>query len=283
MENPAADETPPPTLYAATPLAPGYAYTYLAVDAADTVRAASPVSDFRTLPVGDYTLRGINYDGATLDETTFVGQALSDLPGDNPEAPACLLLSGGAPLAVTLVEDVATPVDWLSFRAESRPTGTHLIWEVASETDNDYFRVERSPDGTRWTDIGEVAGNGTTQAYARFTYTDTTLGGGTNFYQLVQVDFDGTEHRSTVVRAGGEPAAELQTFPNPFTDQLTVRAPDTRPAEELLRVYDIQGNEVSESLNVEMEGRDARLITAGLPAGIYLVRWGGLEVRVLRQ
>ncbi len=283
VENPADDGMPPPTLYAATPLAPDYAYTYLAIDAADTVRAASPVSDFRTLPAGDYTLRGVNYDTTTLEEATFVNQAVNDLPGDDPGNPACLRLSGGDPLAVTFLADAATPVDWLSFRAEAQATGVYLTWEVASETDNDYFRVERSPDGSQWSDIGEVAGNGTTQAYARFAYTDTTPGGGTNFYQLVQVDFDGTEHRSTVVRAGRTALTALQIFPNPFADQLTVRAPAAPVPGEQPRLYDVRGSEVTGALTQWVEGPEARLDTSTLPAGVYLLRWAGLEVRVVRQ
>ncbi len=274
----------PPTFYTPEPFAPGYAYTYLAIDETDTVRAASPVSDFRALPVGAYTFRGVNYDASALNANDFVGQGVDELPGDDPGNPNCLRLSGGTPLAITFVdENGPAPVDWLSFRAEAGQADVNLIWEVASETENDYFRVERSPDAARWTDIGEMAGNGTTQEYARFTYTDADPLAGTNYYRLAQVDFDGTEHRSTVVRVDWQVSSDLLIFPNPFTDQLTVRAPHVVPATDRPRLFDVQGRDVTDQLEMQVSETEARFATSNLATGVYMLRWAEREVRVVRQ
>ncbi|PHK98025.1 hypothetical protein CGL56_12605 [Neolewinella marina] len=265
-----------PVLYQGTPLATNHAYTYLATTAAtDDIVAQSPTADFRTLNAGDYEVYGVDYETTTVDPTTFPGSTLSGIQTGN-----CLQLSQNSLFLV--VSDAAAPVDWLDFRAVARVTGVELQWEVASETENDYFRVERSVDGTEWEALDEVAGNGTSNRYAAFSYLDATPAAGTNFYRLAQVDFDGTVDYSAVVTALWEaPESELLTFPNPFTSRLTVRTSADLPGQP--RMFDLQGREVSQQLRITVEGRQAVVEADSLPIGVYLIQWGSEQQRVVKN
>ncbi|MBB4079807.1 hypothetical protein GGR28_002434 [Lewinella aquimaris] len=280
----------PPTMYAGEnfvvedDFAANYDYIYLAADTeGEVIREVSKTGDFTGLPAGSYDVIGVNYDTLLVQEESFISETTTDIQTDGDGNPVCLQLSGNA-LSLSVVEAVAAPVEWLSLRGEIQATVVKLFWEVASETENDYFRIERSPDGKTWTDLGEVAGNGTTQVYAAFEFTDPHPRGGNTLYRLVQVDFDGTEHLSTVVEVDWKKptGGKLITYPNPFSDQLTVELPEDAPL-TIPRLFDLQGKEVTELIELrELGKRRAVIGTAGLARGMYLLRWGENELRIVK-
>lgn len=272
-----------PTFSLPVTLAPNYGYTYVAVNQDDnTVAEVADQGDFRSLPAANYLVYGINYDSATVAPLSFVTEDFDEIRFDDNGDRRCFSISESSYLLL-ISEDTAAPVDWLTFTATPTGGAVELFWDVAAETENDYFRVERSADGSSWTDIGEVAGNGTTQTYAAFEFTDDDPLGGKNYYRLIQVDFDGTEHLSTVVEATllEEDTSEFTTYPNPFSNQFTVaadRVPEGEP-----RLFDLQGRDMSSDITVDRTGAGATIATDRLPAGMYLLRWGSQELRVIKN
>lgn len=268
--------------YVSVPFAPNYGYTYIAVNENETISAVSDNGNFRSLGEGNYQLYGVNYDSSTVNPTTFTNGNFESFQLQSNGERRCLEVSSNSE-SIFLESDNAAPVDWLTFRAETTPRHVNLRWDVASETENDYFRIERSSNGSQWTDIGEVAGNGTTQTYAAFEFTDRSPLSGTSYYRLAQVDFDGTENFSTVVEArrAATGAANLVTYPNPFDGQLTIQT--ATPPTGTPRLFDVRGRDLSDSITVRLSGEGATLNTAALPQGVYLLRWGGEEVRVVKR
>ncbi|GHT29819.1 hypothetical protein AGMMS49574_07640 [Bacteroidia bacterium] len=63
--------------YTETGVPPGFGYTYIAVDQADSkIKAISPSADFTTLSPGTYTIYGVSYSTVGTDPATFVGSTL---------------------------------------------------------------------------------------------------------------------------------------------------------------------------------------------------------------
>lgn len=164
--------------------------------------------------------------------------------------------------------DVAAPLPVTLVAFSGRPTagGVALGWQTASEVNNSYFAVERAPEGQAdsFTELGRVAGGGTTRAGQRYEFLDAAPGSG-GYYRLRQVDADGQAHYSpvVVVRAGAGPT--LSAYPSPATATLLVAsATETRLAlltarGELVRHYPVRaGQQV--------------LDVSALPAGIYYLR-----------
>ena len=276
------------TYYGGEDFAAGYEYTYVAVEddgdadpSNDFVRAESATGDFSSLTEGIYYIYGLNYDPAAVNPTAFVNDTR-----DLIEDPAnCAQLSReGSRQTLNVTEAASAPVDWLTFTATATDGAVHLDWDVASETENDYFRIERSARGETWIDIGEVAGNGTTQRYAAFVFTDGSPLSGSSYYRLAQVDFDGTVNYSATVAVEvttADQAAALNTFPNPFDNLLTVTAavaPTSVP-----RLYDLNGRELTVRTTVSAQGDRAELQTTQLPVGVYLVVWGDQRLRVFKR
>ena len=129
----------------------------------------------------------------------------------------------------------ALPVELVHFRAKAVANHTaDLHWATASELNNNYFEIERSYDGRSFELVGEVKGNGNSQHQIAYSFLDETIGliQNTAYYRLKQVDFDGAFEYSDirVVRFDGRAEMlEIAAYPNPFNQEVTIRANTNEP------------------------------------------------------
>ncbi|OYX23894.1 MAG: hypothetical protein B7Z16_01535 [Algoriphagus sp. 32-45-6] len=115
------------------------------------------------------------------------------------------------------------PVDYLYFNAIYNPTerSGDLTWATAKEWQNDRFEIQRSVNTIKdWVKIGEVQGTGYADEPTDYEFRDTNLplSGGTIFYRLKQVDFDGESTFSVTKAIRIEPMAGIsfwRVYPNP--------------------------------------------------------------------
>jgi hypothetical protein len=139
------------------------------------------------------------------------------------------------------------PVELLSFKGTCEKKSVELLWSTGSETGNDYFLVERSLDGSEFSAIGMIDGNGDSESINQYLFNDNFNGlkqkGGTLYYRLRQVDFDGTASFTKVIAV--ECSADLMAvniYPNPAGNQLFVEVPTSSGQ---LRIYNISGQKLS--------------------------------------
>lgn len=117
------------------------------------------------------------------------------------------------------------PVDYLYFKAIYNPTerSGDLTWATAKEWQNDRFEIQRSVNTIKdWVKIGEVQGTGYADEPTDYEFRDTNLplSGGTIFYRLKQVDFDGDSTFSVTKAIRIEPMSGTsywRVYPNPTT------------------------------------------------------------------
>jgi hypothetical protein len=121
------------------------------------------------------------------------------------------------------------PITLLSFTGRAMGNDAILLWTTASEQDNAYFELLASgPDKGVWEElvpIGRVAGAGTSLAPLDYRFVDDRPNKrGTYYYQLRQVDFDGTSTVSQVITVefGKGGFADPMVWPNPFSTDATV-------------------------------------------------------------
>ena len=92
------------------------------------------------------------------------------------------------------------------------------------------------------------------------------------YYRLRQVELDGTFEYSGVVELKLEAPTpfHIQLFPNPATDQLTVKIPRSPETEGILKILSIDGKIIFEQpiLGSEIEWK---IPCSSWPAGTYLV------------
>ncbi|MGV3641388.1 MAG: M64 family metallopeptidase [Adhaeribacter sp.] len=164
------------------------------------------------------------------------------------------------------------PVEWLDFHAQAQPGRVWLTWTTASETNNAGFVVERSGNARTWKQVGQVAGQGSSQVLQHYQFEDTgpfPALPATLYYRLQQVDFNGQLHYSRLRAVELKQAGELRLLGNPVSRQLhfwvkALGAPLLR-----LGIYKTDGSRVLH-LPVKAIAGEIKVPVAHLPPGVYI-------------
>lgn len=85
------------------------------------------------------------------------------------------------------------PVELLSLGCAAITDGIEVNWSCATETNNSHFILERTADGITYEFVARIEGTGTTSQTTSYSYVDITAPGGTSFYRLIQVDYNGQQ------------------------------------------------------------------------------------------
>ncbi|GAB2461316.1 hypothetical protein GCM10011375_12430 [Hymenobacter qilianensis] len=170
---------------------------------------------------------------------------------------------------------VPLPVELVSFTAVASGSSTvSLTWTTASEKDNASFTVERSTGGQIFAAIAKLNGAGTSTASHRYTFRDDNLppGAAVLYYRLRQTDLDGTVNYSPV-RALKRPKVVpgFDVYP---TVVVAGRAYYRYTGPTVAATLSIvnQSGQVVRTQTVK-DAAEGDLALAGLPGGIYVVRY----------
>ncbi len=180
-----------------------------------------------------------------------------------------------AAVPVHATEDCPLPVELVNFTAS--PSGAleaTLLWTTASEFNNDYFEVQRSLDGQTWTTVGVVSGNGTSSATTNYVFVDNVPEAALYYYQLNQVDLDGTSTFSEVRAVQFESHGAITLGPNPASigDPIWLRGQNLVS----VTVYDMLGREFfRESTPLGID--ELEVSTANWGRGMYVVKATALD------
>ena len=180
------------------------------------------------------------------------------------------------------------PIELLSFTATCDGRSSLSEWTPATEKNNDYFSLERSDDAINFTEIARIAGAGNSIEPLDYAYTDYGIHGGDNYYRLVQVDYDGTRTVSEIVVANciepevGEP--DVQAYPNPFNDELTVVLANFGNRAATIEVYDMLGKLIyTNKVAAPQNSYETILNLSNLPPAAYAVRVSTNDVVINRN
>ncbi len=166
--------------------------------------------------------------------------------------------------------DVITPVALLDFYALQIEEGIELVWHTATEIDNEKFIIERSADGIAFEVLNEIPGNGDSEDIIEYRFVDTDPLAGSNYYRLMQVDYDGDFEYSPIVIAETEiEEHDLVVYPNPFSDRLYIglKEADT-PAN--IKITGINGQVILEE-TVISDNRFIQFENLRVPPGLYIL------------
>lgn len=159
------------------------------------------------------------------------------------------------------------PVELVSFAGTAVLNNVSLKWATATELNNRGFEIERRFENGVWQTVGFVRGNGTTQDYSEYGFTDVVENAGKYQYRLKQSDFSGVfEYSGTievdVIGVGGTYTL-VQNYPNPFNPETKINYYLPEKGLVNLSVFNMLGEKVAE------------IISAFQDAGEYSVNFDG--------
>lgn len=143
------------------------------------------------------------------------------------------------------------PVTLTSFTAKANKNSVNLAWATASELNASHYNVTRSIDGVNFAKIGRVTAANKASNYV---YTDFSPAKGTNYYQLIEEDFDGKTQKSEVVSAKiAVPATDL-TIESVTSEGVTVRVYSPKAANGKISVTNMLGQKLANQAVSLQEG-----------------------------
>ncbi|MFN6244384.1 MAG: T9SS type A sorting domain-containing protein, partial [Bacteroidota bacterium] len=171
------------------------------------------------------------------------------------------------------------PVSWLSFTATKQFNTVQLNWATASETNTRDFVVEYSNNAQQWTALTTVpaAGNSTTTRNYSYVHQNPLKGNNYNYYRILQRDIDDKFSYSKIVSIiFNEPGADLQVYPNPVQDQLTIFLAES----QLVRLVNAAGATVwkgqlpagRNTIPVHTYSKGVYVLTAGMQSQRVLIQ-----------
>jgi hypothetical protein len=166
------------------------------------------------------------------------------------------------------------PVSLTSFTGENTASGIRLNWKTASEQNNSHFEISRAGEDKNFKFISRINGKGNSETVQNYIFNDNNPLNGNNYYQLKQVDFDGTEtifNQLVAVKS----AFNNQNFKVSVSEESVLNAHiyATSYASGKIAVYDMSGKKIFEEQVSLQEGNNT--ISKALPAiqaGVYIAR-----------
>lgn len=158
------------------------------------------------------------------------------------------------------------PVTLKSFTYIRDKCVAELQWTTASEQNVSHFELQQSLNQIDWQAKGNVAAAGNSSAEQSYSQKISLAPGVANYFRLKTVDNDGRYSLSDVRKVSCSGTAEINIYPNPASDAVTV---DGITAGSTLILSDVSGKIISEK---RAAGTYEKLQLKGLASGIYFLR-----------
>lgn len=178
------------------------------------------------------------------------------------------------PATYTINMSIALAETLLSFSGTTTSGGNLLTWTAANETSDVTYIIDRSFDGINFSPIGQVAATGDNTTISH-SFTDNSPTPNTpNYYRLEWTDGKGDVAYSNVVTlTNSQVSGVLDVSPNPFHDQVTIRASLSRAQDVAIRLLDSRGYVLRQGQYQGVTGMNAfTLDGSGLPPSVYFVQ-----------
>jgi len=158
---------------------------------------------------------------------------------------ALIILSG---LTRTSAQEQARinnlPALLMSFNASNNNNAGELDWTMENQTSCKWFVIERSANASGFDSIGVVMGTNNTHS-TDYSFTDSRMLSGNNYYRLRQVDMDGVSKYSKIVSIYNTNVAvadkKIQLYPNPAIATLNYSLTSPAASHATVMVYTMAG------------------------------------------
>jgi hypothetical protein len=166
------------------------------------------------------------------------------------------------------------PVSLTSFTGENTASGIRLNWKTSSEQNNSHFEVSRAGEDKNFKFVSRINGRGNSDVLQSYNFNDNNPLNGNNYYQLKQVDFDGTEtvfNQLVAVKS----SLNNQSFKVSVSEGSVLNAHiyASSHISAKITVYDMSGRKIFEEQVSLQEGNN--IVSKAIPAiqtGVYVAR-----------
>lgn len=173
------------------------------------------------------------------------------------------------------------PVELVSFSADLYLRNQVLLqWHTSSEYNNAYYSIEWSTDAIHFSELGQVAGNGTVSTESHYRFLHELPDPGINYYRLKQLNNDlGYSYSKTIqievphVAHTAAKADFIYAFPNPSqSGEFEIDYYGQKSKHSFIRVYNSLGKLIIKDEIILLNGITHYLLRLNdFPDGFYIV------------
>lgn len=116
----------------------------------------------------------------------------------------------------------ALPIELLAFNGQLIKNEVILTWNTTNEINNEYFLIEKSSDGIDFFEIGKIAASNNRYEKTNYSFVDSHLISGLQYYRLKQYDFDNSLMVSNILAIKSNSSEKINIYPNPVIDYLHI-------------------------------------------------------------
>jgi hypothetical protein len=142
----------------------------------------------------------------------------------------------------SIIQAEPLPISLIGIQTECvQGQGVMINWQTASELNASHYELYRSDDAVEWNYIGNVIAIGTSNETAAYSFMDTEVGNDINYYQIKQVDIDGTYKMLPIINRQCNNFSEFSIYPNPTQSTSVIRLSLESDVQAEINVFDIRG------------------------------------------
>jgi hypothetical protein len=167
----------------------------------------------------------------------------------------------------------ALPVTFINFDGVLQNDQALLHWSTSAEINNRGFEIQKSMDGQAFHPIGFVEGHGNSSVDNDYSFTDSKVPGGYNYYRLKQVDLDGNFIFSSTIRLDVK-KFDWSIAGNPITSNSWVQLNLAKTSTVAVQIITIDGKIIKTITRGTLTGGaySIPLNLGNAPAGIYIIK-----------
>lgn len=188
----------------------------------------------------------------------------------NGSVPAALG-AGAAYLQINTAGVTTLPVTLASFSAVSTENAVKLNWSTYSEQNNSHFELYKSTDGVSFNKIASIDGAGNSNSQLFYSYTDYSLSNGSVYYELKQVDLNGTVTSLGVVEVKSKlKKAQFSVYKISGQNALELSVYADKNEASRFVLSDINGKILADSVVQLVAGNQIIRVPVSAKPGIYV-------------
>ncbi len=213
-----------------------------------------------------FTMNGItkayNIGTTTLRPTVTT---TSHATGADPSSAGTITGYGGflAGVLPVIISDITVSMD--------RQHRIEIAWTTQQEINTRTFSVENSTDNQSWKSIASINAAGNSNLPLQYKVIDNLPNNGINYYRIITTDFDGAISISVVKELHVNFVSQLVVFPNPVTDLINIKLPNTPSSNWSAILYNAVGQIVLEK-SFGKSNTNATLQVGHLHSGNYFLQ-----------
>jgi hypothetical protein len=187
-------------------------------------------------------------------------------------------ISSWSPFTLGSVVNSTLPLRWLNINGNLNAQKQAVInWQV-QETNVANYIVEKSTDGRTFVAAGNInsKGDGTNN----YSFTDAQAVNEVTLYRVKQIDVDGRNSYSTIIKLSNYQNGTITIYPNPVKDVFTLSVDKT-----LLNSNAVIINAVGATVQlIKIAQLQTQIDIEALPSGIYLLKTvNGATQKIVKQ